>query len=384
MKTTDMTNDQAAATALPSRALRSLSLRALLERIVDRSDRRALNELHNHRCLFRPRNAGSMRLVEFAEFLCRSAWAQRLSRGRQMILDRAQDLTIDKFLHLPSQMAGGSDGRRQTDCRLYFKRVLHILDTWRQDHPDTGPLQEEAIAARILQGRVSRAFRLSCLEARRSANPARSRYAWRVNGHVLYLWMPMEMPGRDRRTWLKKNVPDVDAHRFGENHRVQSIVDARLGLRRHVPLNESLAPHSKAVNPSDAFGLIEGEVSSCGLAVFVAEEKAAFVHEQRPAIGRLGPASLKRLVLQIFEELTAGRYEGQRLARQFGLSPATLSRFAGSRWKSGTSVPDLWRNVAQALAGHQAFADTARAAGVWPEAEKLTGLCPPVEEWNLE
>ena len=63
------------------------------------------------------------------------------------------------------------------------------------------------------------------------------------------------------------------------------------------------------------------------------------------------------------------------LAEAFGLSQATLSRFAGSRWRSGarTRLPDLWRNVAQTLARHTAFIEMAEKAGVWGKVQRVLG-----------
>jgi hypothetical protein len=63
--------------------------------------------------------------------------------------------------------------------------------------------------------------------------------------------------------------------------------------------------------------------------------------------------------------LSEGSYEEETLAEMFGLNRATFSRFAGSQWRSsGKTVPDLWRNLAETLARHSAFVETARQAGV--------------------
>ena len=91
------------------------------------------------------------------------------------------------------------------------------------------------------------------------------------------------------------------------------------------------------------------------------------------AIRALGKSRLKQLILRIFDELNEEAYEEKRLADAFGLSRATFSRFAGSRWKSHSSgqIPDLWANTAQTLAGHGRFVEAAEEAGVWDEVQKI-------------
>ena len=79
---------------------------------------------------------------------------------------------------------------------------------------------------------------------------------------------------------------------------------------------------------------------------------------------------LKRLVLRIFEELCHGEYNDGKVAKDFGLSKATFSRFAGSRWtKSGSVTPDLWVNTAQVLSAHKDFKKVAVESGVLGKVE---------------
>ena len=104
------------------------------------------------------------------------------------------------------------------------------------------------------------------------------------------------------------------------------------------------------------------------LAKYVAQEKARDIKNQRPAIKKLGPNKLEKMVRQIFEDLDADEYEQKKVADQFGLSTATLSRFAGSNWREmapeGTFVPDLWRNTAQVISQIPVFRDVAQEAGM--------------------
>jgi hypothetical protein len=79
---------------------------------------------------------------------------------------------------------------------------------------------------------------------------------------------------------------------------------------------------------------------------------------------------LKRLILRIFKDLSGGKYEDKKVARRFGLSKATFSRFAGSRWLTTQSaVPDLWRNTAEVLSTHPIFKEVAINTGFWEQVQ---------------
>jgi len=123
--------------------------------------------------------------------------------------------------------------------------------------------------------------------------------------------------------------------------------------------------------------MIEEQISVNGLADTVADEKAENIEQQRPTIRRLGEGKLKQLIQSVFTDLADGSYEEKQIAASFGLSRATFSRFAGSRWHHHckdpivTSVPDLWRNTAQTLAGHSDFVIAAQKAGVW---KRVSGI----------
>ena len=117
--------------------------------------------------------------------------------------------------------------------------------------------------------------------------------------------------------------------------------------------------------------MIEQELQAHGLAKVVADEKAANIDLQRPAIRALGKLQLKQLILRIFENLAQEAYEEKRLADVFGISRTTFTRFAGSRWEAALArrVPDLWANTAQTLATHGPFMEAAQEAGVWDNVE---------------
>jgi len=349
----------------------------LVQSIVDRNDRAALKELHDHRTVFGLGNGKPMLFVQFVDALRVTPWALGLVGGIHAALETARDLTIDKFSRLPHDDGPQGAGRRNgVDCRRYLGGYLSTVSGCSSAYPDATDIEREMAAAKLLERFVLRHFRLSCLEAKRRLNPARSRYVWQVAGRSIYLWMPRHMRGRQCREWLEENVDHPDPAQPGEQRRVQRIVDARLGIPLHVPLDLELDAasirHPRHVSAPSA---LEAEVSVRGLAAAVADEKAETVDSQRPSVRALGSDALRGLILRIFDELSAERHDEKGLAQAFGLSPSTFSRFAGSRWRPepGRRPPDLWHNVAQTLSRHRPFIEAAAEAGVWQQAQEALG-----------
>ena len=109
----------------------------------------------------------------------------------------------------------------------------------------------------------------------------------------------------------------------------------------------------------------------------VAEEKVGSIASQRPAVQDLGARKLRRHILHIFDDLAKDSYEPGRIADEIGLSRATMSRFAGSRWSGRITddmqgpVPDLWLNTAKMLATDERFMRIVRSAGLSERIEQV-------------
>ena len=367
-----MTAYQASATATDNATglcYHRLSLIELAGRIAHSEDRDALKELHDFRPVFRFDGGRRMRLADFVEALCSQPKALELVGRNHVLLASAYDHTIDRFANLPKTTPVGRATRGPgSDCRYYYHSFLHQVSERLRRQPASNAIEREAVAAEVLQGMVERHFRLSCFQARRMGNPARSRYAWQVGNGVIRLWMPITIQGHRRRQWLQANVEDPDPSRPGEKARVQTLVDEHLGVARHVPLASESGWSPRQQTRSTPFGaLIEQEIGVHGLAQVIAEEKAGSIHKLRPAIRALGRRKVKALIRCIFEDMSNGHYEERNLAESFGLSAPTFSRFAGSRWHKtpGAKPPDLWANVAEMLTTHPAFVEMAEETGLW-------------------
>jgi len=355
-----------------------LSLVDLIRRIVEADDGLALREFHDGRTPFAYGERRSMRLVEYVDALRERSYRSSWAGFSSAVCDQAYDLTIDKFSRLPSDEVERQDVKRDgPDCRYYFaaflKRVSDVLGA--QTVSDA--IETEVKVARILQRMVTRHFQLSCLECHRRSKRLVSRYFWKVGEGIMCLWLPSYMERRAKRAWLERAVKDPDPRRPGERERIQSIIDRQLPAPKAVPLDQCILADcdASAGNDGEPWSVVEA-VSVHGLAEAVAQEKANNIECQRRSIRALGARSLKKMIVEIFGGLSRGDLDDGEMARRFGLSKATFSRFAGSRWSqaAGVTVPDLWVNTAQTLAGHPVFVEAAQEAGVWQRVgDVLTG-----------
>jgi len=350
-----------------------LSLLRLAELIAHDSDRNALQELHNNRRLFYYHSRQPLRLAEFADKLRQSDPAQRWCNGEAETLEKAYDLTISKFSNLPQGDCSLQMKSQGTDCRYYYKAFIKAAkaDNRLQDCGDENTKQ----MTKLLQNLVVRHFRLSCQECTRMNKKFTSRYLWKVDGHSMEVFLPVDIHGRQRGKWLADNIPDVDPARPGERQRVQSIVDELTTKRKIISL-ENIEENTIEAEP-DFKSQIEQEITVKGLADVIAEEKAENIELQRDAIQQLGKQKLRQLICQIFDCLAYGKYEAAGIADSFKINRATFSRFAGSSWltQSGKSqdnpIPDLWFNTAQTLAGHPVFVRVAEDTGILGRVEQV-------------
>ena len=343
----------------------------LAHRIAFESDRAALEELYRNRPLFSYKRDRSLLLGTFLRRLKESNLARKWTGFDVMTLEKAYDLTVDKFSNLPEK----SEGRyrpsevRGPDCRYYYRACYNftMARLHEMDRSDS-TIQVELMAAENLEHMVIRHFYLSCLESKRRAKHSVSRYCWQSNGRSIRLLMPSTLSGRQCHLWLEANIPDYDPTRAGERRRVQDTVNRLLTWPRTISLCEVDGGAENIPAPTDwALSMVEQEISTHGLARTVAEEKADNIQEQRPAIRQLGTDRLKELIHTVFAKLAIEDYVEQTIATRFGMSKSTMSRFAGSRWhdRCDEGVPDLWRNTAQTMAGHSTFVSAAKRAGVW-------------------
>jgi hypothetical protein len=298
------------------------------------------------------------------------------------LADCIYDLTLAKYSNFPNDCAPASNpedyGIRASgvDCRKYYGAFLTSFDKMRKGDKIKSSSQEEYEAGRLLQKMVFRNFYWSKLECSR-ITPFSKRYEWVFEGKKIYLWYPSYMIPKEFRAWLKENVKDLNPKAPDAKNRIQSLIDENLGRGYHIPFEDTGIANT-SVAPS--ITIQEEQMFGRRLAVTVAREKAKNPKKLRPSIRKLGKQSVEQFILQIFTEIECDDYDITRMAKQYGISTAALSRFAGSTWyeKMGTDepvrVPDLWKNTARVLAGNPIFMQTvleSRIAGRFEEVLRL-------------
>ena len=177
---------------------RGLPCDILIRRIGFRGDRAALNEFHNHRPLFRLNGGPPLLLIEFAEAVLLDNTSARGAGSPTAVGDRAYDLVIDRFSHLPpGSQDPGPDDLEHTgpNCRRQFRMIAKAVGTWRGHHPRSGPQEVELTTARIAQRHVARHCWWSWLEACRSHRRAWSRFTWRLPNGSVTVRMPRRIAG---------------------------------------------------------------------------------------------------------------------------------------------------------------------------------------------
>lgn len=352
----------------------TMTTMALIRGIVDRGDIRAFDELVG-RPMFEA--AGQrFNLPGLLNHLRREALEKGAWKRLPEEVDMAYDLTLDKLCGL-STVRTASQTSEPPDSvsvhRGYYQAFLGLAEPRLANVHSQ--LDQESLCHAMLKGFVIRQFKYSCLEAVRRALPYLSRYNWIIGGRTLCVSMPITMKGAERRSWLEKNIPDVRLERAGERERVQAIVDRGLVFGSSIRLDE--VDHllfATDARSSPAAAAFHKELSELGLAETLASEKAERIENQRPSIRRLGKVRLREFVRRIFEDIADDEYNEAQLAAEFGLSKATLSRFAGKRWfrtaeQERGDVPDLWRNAASVVVMVPEFVEAARDMGVWPRVK---------------
>lgn len=375
---------------LPAVEYETMSLIELAQRIAHKSDKKALDQLHNHRVFFSLHKKKLLPLVEHIGTFKESRNTWRRCNYNIVAMDAAYDLTVDKFSNLPCRDTGRCYSKPSgPDCRYYYGAFVDYVMAQFEKNPACNPLEAETAAARMLLSLVRWHFYLSCLETKRRSQKLVRRCRWNLNGKTLYIWLPVDIAADKCRKWLQKHIDNVDPDRPGEQDRIQHIVNERFARRRLYSLHESsLVEQKLPLSPPQLLPSWQDEISVNGLAKAVGDEKVQNIGLQRPAIRALGQESLKKLIVAVFNDLAWDNYEASTFACRFGISEATLSRFAGCRWNrqsgdisEGVVVPDLWQNTAQVLAGHIDFVEAATKAGVWKQVCQVLETTDRRDSW---
>lgn len=363
-----------------------LSLKDLSVRIVHNADREALWELHQ-RPFLAIADGRYVTLGEYVEILRESAHDMGWWRyAGTEVVDRACDVLLDRFRNIPIDKPGHADppGKetvgpdpRGPDCRNYFRAFLDCVAEEFERCPPVTELEAEVRAGRLLQRFVRRHFYLCIKESLREANPLMSRYTWKVNGYTFILWFPKSFEGRQRGKWLEQHVANPPALGPRDRSRIQALIDEHFGVLRLVSLDAD--DHESHIPGGPTLGAprIEGGISGKNTRERIAAEKVQTIDQQMPAIRALGPERLNALVLAVLENLVSRQETDKEIAKRWGLSFATFSRFAGRGGrgkKKREHLPALFMNIAHYMATIPHFVAVAKDEGVLDKARRMAAL----------
>jgi len=357
------------------RPYRFVELLDLFRRVDQEADRVALNEFLGYRRVLRRGNDGRLLLLPEYVFEISREWNLHGNAVVLALFDRAYDLTIDKFFCLPvcrEDEDAPTVAMPRTDCRNYYRAFLASLPVRMARTPMQ--VAGDLVVGWHLQRFVRRHFFLSLLEAGRYRNPFVSRYTWHLGERgTLTVWMPKYLTGAERRVWLEAHVADPDPRRRGERGRVQAIIDAELVIPRFASFSHE---NSESLPASDEnlHSTLDG--SPVALGEYLALEKALFIDRLPPSIQAMGPAAVREFVSTVVTNLGTREHTDAELAKMFGITKASFSRFAGSNPKRPETgqVPALailWQNAARVLREVPEYREAAVRAGLLPRTPIL-------------
>ena len=380
-----MENKELKAATIP---LTKVSTDELIRMIVEESDKAALKALLETRKLFRLRDGLPLLLPEYLSIL-RNKLARPVEYDKDIgeLADCAYDLTLAKYSNIPQNNENAdrcSAKFRSVDCRNYYRAFLSKIRHQIEQGKIHSKIQEELEAGKILQNLVYKNFLRSKLECRRYGYLS-VRYTWVVGGHNIYLWYPSHLTADEFRNWLEKHANAFDPQNPNENVRMQELVAKELGRAEFLSLDDPDRSVNLKVN-SQPEGWWEGHQFVENLGKAVAARKAQNIEQLRPGIKIIGTYSVEQMVLQIFTDLSNDQYELSEIAAKYGISKATMSRFAGSKWferiegEKSVEIPDLWRNTANILAENAAFMEMVLNTGYAGELKKVLDRIEPVKD----
>ncbi len=361
---------------------RSVSLGVLCEHIAKGSVA-ALDEFLTNRRVF-PGRAEPPKALLFGPYVelirqktLKAGWWQ--SKGTEFV-DRSVELLIARFTNLPSSETAPDSAAPEenqedaevdgcnVDRRVYFKAFLASLTKHSRENSVAGELERERREAFLMQGFLWRQFFYCLQEAGREANQLMNRYAWDFGSGRIIVWFPKSFSGRPRKLWLEEHVGQPDLTKDGELERIQAIIDEHFGRQMQFSIDEHFADRlAGSLSPPDAGLKVEDGGTMRHL---IAHEKAAEAKKLPPAIRSLGYDRIVELVITILDNIVSELCSDVEIARRFGLSTATFSRFAGrqrwDKWREDREnpPPHLAVNSARALRKHRDFIETAREMGL--------------------
>lgn len=350
-----------------------LSTVDLIQRIVNHSNKKALNHLLSERKLFSYRGEKlllseylyTLRKNNFAPYIVIADNEDRIDEK----IDITYDRTLMKFSNLSLREEESTAGKGPY-CNKQYVKFLEINHKWPKRDSISTELELEQESGRILQNLVINHIIFSWKEACRIVNPALHRYTWHLKNGNIDLMKPRSIPGRKFRNWLENNITNPNPNHKEEKQRIQKEVYNHFGMGYHFSFTEAERKDVTLAHYLDPIDEMESAYLQKNFYTAIADEKSENIKKLRPAIRYLGKDRVRELVLRILNHFTEINYSDKAIADEFGLLKPTFSRFAGRNWKKKSGnltklqVPDLWKNIARVITSNPHFTEAAITFGV--------------------
>jgi len=294
--------------------------------------------------------------------------------NNEKLLEQKMDLVYDRTLKKFSNFE--PDDPQKTDdgpyCNSYIKKLYDSVLKTQSKNPGLTLLQEEIEIERLFQKFVIKQINYSWKEVLRSTNTKYSRYRWHHNNEALELKRPSWIKTDKFKKWLGETFSKKQP--IANRGFIQNIIYETYGYGENIDVEEHLEWDHEVSIHEDPIEISHSEYVQNSLYETVAEEKASNINDLRSAIRGLGKNKVKKLVLRILTEFVENSKKDIDIAREFKLSKATFSRFAGRDWKKNPdkTIPDLWENIAQVIIKNENFSEFAKGLGIIDIIQKIT------------
>jgi hypothetical protein len=356
----------------------------LIRLIVEEADATALEVFLESRKLFHSKDRSSLLLPEYLLILRNRI----IPADDSEIADCAYDLTLAKYSNIPEgkEKAGRSLVKfANVDCRFYYSAFLRKIARRIEQGKIRSQIQEEHEAGKVLQSMVYNNFLRSKRECGRS-NQLSTRYRWQVGGSNVYLRYPSYLTADEFRKWLEQQSGSFDPNNPHEKNLLQELADREFGKGEFVSFDDLEGQRVMGEVNETVEDSPEGYQFAENLGNAVAARKVKNIRRLRPGIRRIGKEKIEEMILQIFRDLSNDEYELSKVATRYGVSNATMSRFAGSKWferiagEETLAIPDLWRNTAKILAENTTFMEMVAVSGFAGKLKEVLDIIEKQED----
>jgi hypothetical protein len=350
---------------------KSLSIFELIKRISIHEDHNALNNLLSFRKLLII-NGNRIILPEYLKQLRENKFYPYLNiSNHETKLDEKLDLINDRTLQKFSVLKKYSKKIDGPYCNNQYNELYKQLNDYYKSEKTISQLDLELKAESLFKGMVIRHLKYSWLEVCRKTNRLYQRYRWVLAKGVIELMKPVSIKGREFTKWLEEHIENPDPSNKGEKYRIQNAVDNWFGHSSEIDYESIVYRQNDKIDPN-----IDIERYPENFTTLIANEKSTNINKLRPSIRSLGKIKLKMFISKILDNIVYDEDKDISIAKEFGLSKAAYSRFAGKNWKNNNDgeVPDLWKNIAQIITSDPIFLELAISLGINTDIDSILKL----------